>query len=231
MGLVPAEETDSATSSPTGPSDEESQLLLPRSRTFPTKFTQSDTMIPNYGAVKGKRNVRYVSSPLATPPANRSSASPSPRVRPFRRRQTIAEADEIWNELEEDNPSTPNLSPYARRRSLGTPSRLYRPSSSSTVPNALESSGELPPLDVMNASTPSLGRSTTGRLYRDRRKRRSTLARAGDGAGGRSSGRSKLQQGPTGGWWKMKKWLGSMRKGKEPDDGADNNGDEGSSAV
>ena len=77
-----------------------------------------------------------------------------------------------------------------------------------------------------NERTGLLARSPAGRTYRDRRRRRASVA---GGEGSRGEGRS---QDAVGGWWKMKRWwkIGRDRdkRGKEREDGeGGDRGDEG----
>ena len=110
-------------------------------------------------------------------------------------RTALTEADEILGELEENESSTP-LSPFSCRRSSArsTPSRL-RPY------GAIENDNPDP---VVNETTALLARSSTGRSYRERRRRRSMPM----GEVGGSERREREAQNALGGWWKMRWWRG-----------------------
>ena len=120
-------------------------------------------------------------------------------------RKALAEADEILGELEENDSSTP-LSPFSYRRSSArsTPSGLRpRSSTENETPN--------PPPDE---TTGLLARSSTGRSYRERRRRRSMPLEEGGGSEGRGEG----AQDALGGWWKMRWWRGEGKgNGKDND--------------
>ena len=189
-------DTDSADAStpPSSAEDEESQLLPKRSQTLSVVPTTKGQDNLSYGTTDSpsstplKRSVHYAPEPTTASVPH----TPSPRLSRHRARHA---ADEIWDELEEDSPPIP----YMRRHSTGlqtraglAPSKLRSGSSGShgLSGSALDSSGELPPLDE------GLVRSGTGRTYRDRRKKKSF--------GGESKDRSR--QGALGGWWRMRRW-------------------------
>lgn len=121
-------------------------------------------------------------------------------------RKALAEADEILGELEENGSPTP-LSPFSYRRSSArsTPSRL-RPHS------AIENVSFNPTPDE---STALLARSSTGRSYRERRRRRSMPL----GEGGDSDGQGDGAQDALGGWWKMRWWRGEGKGIGKDDNG------------
>lgn len=100
----------------------------------------------------------------------------------------MAEVDEIWGELSEDAPTPLAFGP--RRSSARSTPVGDRPSS------ALARSVELPPPDE---TTHLLARASTGRSYRDRRRRRSV-------PGGDEGRRDSAPQEALGGWWKMRWW-------------------------
>lgn len=125
------------------------------------------------------------------------------------RRKGITESEEIWEELEDD--ALADLSPSSRRRSSAwsNTSRLYF-------------QGD--PMDEnINESTALLARSTTGRSYRDRRRRRSMpVSEIQERERGR---RSTLSQEPLGSWWKMGNWWRARErrdKGKDLGNGIGN---------
>ena len=126
-------------------------------------------------------------------------------------RSSVTESEEIWEELEDDTLS-PLLSPFHQRRASArsTPSReLQRPRSGAGAPAS------------PSESTALLGRTDTGRSYRDRRRRQSAphleSLRRPQAQGRR---RASVQQDALGGWWNMRWWR------KESDDG-DRLGEEG----
>jgi hypothetical protein len=194
--------------------DEESVIpgVIQRSVTAPLNpSVPLEQASSSYGTLRTKKSPQL--------PSTQSSSRKSPgalRVSRLRRAKTavIPEAEEIWGELEEDSPSSV-VSPFsARRRSLHvrtpTPSKL-RPQSGDS---GLESSQELPPL-TPNEQTGLLARSSTGRNYRDRRRRQPS--------GNRDS--EARSQDAIGGWWKMKRWWKRDKnsKGKSTtNNGADN---------
>ena len=119
----------------------------------------------------------------------------------------MTESDEIWEDLEDDAVSP--LPPFHQRRSStrSTPSRDTK----QRTPSAGASEGP-------NESTMLLGRTGTGRSYRDKRRRRSAPGLDNRGVNNtQRRRRSPVQQEATGGWWKMKWWKGKRRK--RDDDG------------
>ena len=125
-------------------------------------------------------------------------------------RRALAEADEIFRELE-DNESLAPLSPFSNRRSSArsTPSRL-RPHSATEDEN---------PIAPPDETTDLLARSSTGRSYREKRRRRSMPIGEGEG----SKRRGDIAQDALGGWWKMR-WWGGRGKGNGKDDDGRNAG-------
>lgn len=112
------------------------------------------------------------------------------------RRKGITESEEIWEELEDD--ALADLSPSSRRRSSAwsNPSRLY-------------SQGD-PTGENINESTALLARSTTGRSYRDRRRRRSMpVSEIQERERGRTS---TLSSEALGNWWTLGSWWRGREK-------------------
>lgn len=106
------------------------------------------------------------------------------------RRKGITESDEIWEELEDD--TVAEYPPFSRRSTARFP-----PSSKSL------SKGN-PINDPPDESTALLARSSTGRSYRDKRRRQSVpLDEPQDRERRRKSASS---QEALGGWWRMKWW-------------------------
>ena len=101
-------------------------------------------------------------------------------------RKGITESEEIREELEDDTYS--DFSPFHNRRhsTMSTPAK-------NTYHARID--------DALSEGSPLLGRSSTGRSYRDKRRRRS--APAGEGRS-----RSKGSQSAVGGWWKLEWWKG-----------------------
>ena len=120
------------------------------------------------------------------------------------RRRGITESEEIWEELEDD--TVDELSPFGHRRhsAMSTPAK---------------NTPRIGTDDNPSEASPLLERSSTGRSYRDKRRRRSAPA-----VEGRKKG-AECQE-ATGGWWKLSWWRGRKTKGKDAGDGrVDENGD------
>lgn len=115
------------------------------------------------------------------------------------RRPGITESEEIWDELEDD--SLADLSPHSLRWDSSRSTPLLRPKSAADARD-----------DGPTESTALLARSSTGRSYRDHRRRRS--APALDLGERERRRRSASSQEALGGWWKMKWWKGKEDKGK-----------------
>lgn len=134
------------------------------------------------------------------------------------RKPAITESDEIWEDLEDDAVSP--LPPFQPRRSSARSTPSSRDTNNPRTPSAGTIS-EGPP----NESTSLLGRTGTGRSYRDKRRRRSSAPRLDLGGGGsnmqarRRMSPQRVQQEATGGWWKMKWWKGKRRKRDDYDGG------------
>lgn len=121
------------------------------------------------------------------------------------RRKGITESEEIWEELEDD--AVDELSPFGSRRhnTMSTPAKNTPQPRTDSTPNE---------------SSPLLGRSNTGRSYKDKKRRRSAPA---------LEGRKKAveSQDAVGGWWKFRWWRG-RKNGKDAGNGRMNeNGDVG----
>lgn len=122
------------------------------------------------------------------------------------RRKGMTETDEILEELEDDTLTelfSPAISHHRRASARNTPSK------------GIMDDGQQP-----DESTALLGRTGTGRSYKDRRRRR----RSEPGAGG--SRRRHGSEDSTQEWWKLRWWRSREGKGKEDhDDGGDEAGD------
>lgn len=125
------------------------------------------------------------------------------------RRKGITETEEIWEELEDD--TIGELSPFSMRRGSVW--------SASSRPTSKDQQNDPPP----DESTALLARSSTGRSYRDKRRRHSTQT---VGTQERDSRRKSVSsQEALGGWWKMKRWWsGNDGKGKDREDNGHGNG-------
>ncbi|MCJ1343183.1 hypothetical protein MMC31_001375 [Peltigera leucophlebia] len=148
-------------------------------------------------------------------PINRNNNSPNPRPR----RKTVTESQEIWEELEDASPLILPQSPWSppQTRSASLQTTPSKPPARRNVSNVDTRGGGLALDDeIPEEDTPLLGRSGTGRTYRDRRRRRSAPQ-----MGRRDRDESQEAQAATGGWWKMAWWNDSMKgKGRDRDDGA-----------
>lgn len=127
------------------------------------------------------------------------------------RRQGITESEEIWEELEEEGgDNLGSFSPVSFHHDR-------RISSVRTTPLASNRNSKVLFDDNADAGSPTettglLARSSTGRSYRDRRRRRSApLTEDGPLQIRR---RSEGNQEALGGWWKMNWWQGGDSKGK-----------------
>ena len=120
----------------------------------------------------------------------------------LRRKTMTEEADEIWDELEDEDPSSVFPSSQRRSSARSFPTRM-RPHSATATEN---SDDGLPP----DENTALLGRSNTGRSYRDHRRRRSMPL----GETLRSDRRMLESQDAVGGWWKMR-WWGRQQDGED----------------
>ena len=107
------------------------------------------------------------------------------------RKKGITESEEIWEELEDD--TLAELPSFLRRRSSAQQSPVARPIAQ-----------ENPPSEAPTEST-SLLRSTTGRSYRDTKRRHSGTTHEAEER--ERERRSVSSQEALGGWWKMKKWF------------------------
>ena len=116
------------------------------------------------------------------------------------RRNSITESEEIWEDLEDD--TVAELSSFSRRRSSG------RSNPSLNLHARGVSSDE-----STNAETDLRIKSSTGRSYRDRRKRRSTPLLNIQEMERRGTFASSEELSST--WWKIKNWWrGSESKDK-----------------
>jgi len=122
------------------------------------------------------------------------------------RRKGITESEEIWEELEDDTVS--ELAPFSHRKS-----------SAQSTPSPKPTSRGLGADQAPNEATSLLGRSGTGRSYRDKGRRRSShLIESQERDRRRKSASSQEAQG---GWWRMKRWFKGRDwedKGKGRDD-------------
>lgn len=193
MGFI----DDSPTTTPTSTTPSSSALS-----TIPDEESATSANGKSVSYHHPRKHRRHVSlSKPRTPTTQDNGLYPS---------RTVTESEEIWEELE-DETLTP-LSPFHNRRSSArsTPSRdRHRPPS-----------GDGPEEDPTE-STALLARSSTGRSYRDRRRRKSAPQLEGPGRSqGRDRRRSSVQQDALGGWWKMKWW----KKDKEDREGGRDEG-------
>ena len=127
------------------------------------------------------------------------------------RRQGITESEEIWEELEDEGGD--KLGDF----SSFSPHHSRRATSARTTPAASNRNSKVIFDDNEDDSIPTettglLAHSTTGRSYRDKRRRRSAPMLEIDQP--QSRRRSEGSQEALGGWWKMKWWRGSDSKGK-----------------
>ena len=196
LGLAPSD-TDSETTSLLSPTYEDEEAAAPHLKhaaTLPIRPSSPMTQ-SIYGTMKAKGRIR-----LASP----SSLGIS-KIR--RARTAIHEADEIWDELEEGRHSNSG-SPLSTRR-VSFPARLTTSSKispgSDTSPTMVSNTG-LPPDEQT-----TLLRSSTGRSYRDRKPRQTSVS-------GTGHARRKSQE-AVGGWWKMQRWWnGGTQRNKDQDD-------------
>ncbi|CAO1598869.1 hypothetical protein XANCAGTX0491_002623 [Xanthoria calcicola] len=175
----------------------------------------SSPLLPSHDdeeALNAKRN-GSLSSPLLadvktpTTKTDNEFLSPHPRSR----KRAMTETEEILEELEDDTLTELfSPSPFSHRRrssARSTPSKARR-----------QSTDDRQPAD--DEATALLGRTGTGRSYRDRRRRRrSEPSVMGSGRRRRSGDGS---QDALGGWWKMGWWRSRDGKGKDADDGGGN---------
>ncbi|KAL8701926.1 MAG: hypothetical protein Q9201_004656 [Fulgogasparrea decipioides] len=144
-----------------------------------------------------------VPSPLVKTPTTRNNELLNATKR---RRKSMTETQELLEELEDDTLAelySPALSHHRRSSARSTPSKTV---------GFRADDAEQP-----DESTALLGRTRTGRSYRDRRTRRRSEPSRG-GSQRRRGSRTGSQE-ALGGWWKMRWWRGSGGKRKERDDG------------
>ncbi|KAL8735456.1 MAG: hypothetical protein Q9181_002820 [Wetmoreana brouardii] len=144
-----------------------------------------------------------VPSPLLKTPTTRNNELLDATKR---RRKSMTETEELLEELEDDTLTelySPALSHHRRSSARSTPTKSvgFRPDDA----------------EQPDESTALLGRTRTGRSYRDRRTRRRSEPSIG-GSQRRRGSRNSSQE-ALGGWWKMTWWKGSGGKRKERDDG------------
>lgn len=146
------------------------------------------------------------------------------------RRPGITENEEIWEELEEEGGDQMGkflpVSPHHRRR---ISSARTTPAASNRNSKILFDDNE--DYGLPTETTGLLARSSTGRSYRDKRRRRSAPMLENQL---QSRRRSEGGQEALGGWWKMKWWNGGDFKGKGRKDhdkngSGDGNGNENGS--
>lgn len=143
-----------------------------------------------------------------TPSPNnpRAPTTKSNDITPLRRKG-ITESEEIWEELEDDIVS--EYTPFAPQKS-----------NAQSPPSPRATSQGLAAEEAPNESTALLGRSGTGRSYRDKGTRRSShLIESQERDRRRKSASSQEAQG---GWWKMKRWF----KGRDWKDKGKGRGDD-----
>ena len=128
------------------------------------------------------------------------------------RRQGITESEEIWEELQEEEggDKMSSFAPFS-------PHNSRRISSAHTTPLASKRNSRVLFDDNKGAESPTettglLARSSTGRSYRDKRRRRSAPMLENNLLQSRRP--SEGSQEALGGWWKMKWWPRGDPKGK-----------------
>ncbi|KAI4091510.1 MAG: hypothetical protein LQ344_004066 [Seirophora lacunosa] len=119
-------------------------------------------------------------------------------------RKGMTETEEILEELDDDTLTellSPAFSHHRRSSARSTPSKGM--------------AGVANDGNKVDESTALLGRTGTGRSYRDRRRRRRSEPIVGDGRRRHSSGNSSQE------WWKMRWWRSRDAKRREGDDSGD----------
>lgn len=168
---------------------------------------------------KNRNRNRSQSNDPRTPTTRNNDLLSATRLR----RKTITESQEIWEELEDASPLSLPVSPWSlpQRRSISVRSTPSRPPFSRHALSADPDEGNADTGDaddeIPDEETALLGRSGTGRTYRDRRRRKSAPM-----IGREEGAREGEAQAATGGWWRMGWWVGEDGKGKTQDvsDGA-----------
>ena len=122
------------------------------------------------------------------------------------RRKGITESEEIWEELEDDTVDELSTSFKSRRHSTMSTSAKHTPQATTD--------------SIPDESSLLLGRSNTGRSYRDKKERRSAPALEG--------GKKAVEsQEAIEGWWKLWWWRGRKNRKHAGDDRINENGDRG----
>jgi magnesium transporter len=131
------------------------------------------------------------------------------------RRRGLAEQEEIWGELDdEDHPfPSPSLRPRTRSGTIRSMSGRFNQDLSSGARLSSELAGD------PNERTGLLRRADTVHSYRSSRSERRKSSAL------RRRATSPLSQAALGGWWKMKWWGSKKRKSKRKSIGADAAGD------
>ncbi|KAL8837979.1 MAG: hypothetical protein Q9176_005327 [Flavoplaca citrina] len=136
------------------------------------------------------------------------------------RKRGMTETEEILEELEDDtltelfSPSPFSHHHHRRSSAKSTPSKARRA-------NMDDDEGQ--PGD--DETTALLGRTGTGRSYKDKRRRRRSEPSVVGSAGRRRGSRDGSQE-ALGGWWKMRWWRSRDGKGKDADDDDDGRGND-----
>ncbi|MCJ1408289.1 hypothetical protein MMC19_002363 [Ptychographa xylographoides] len=193
MGFIPSDSESDSEEAPNP--DEESQLITKRSPSLPTKFGNGYRNGKRISFSNSMKRPHRISSTPITP-SNAANDDLFISTRARRSTMAVAEADEIWEELEEERP-TPVSSPFRQRVSSARSTPMLgiggRPSS------ARSHQGEMAAADE---TTGLLARAATGRSYRDRRRPRSAPLTVPPV----ERRRTEDAQEALGGWWKMRWW-------------------------
>ncbi|TAQ88934.1 hypothetical protein B7494_g2731 [Chlorociboria aeruginascens] len=201
-------------------SDEQTQPAVTQSALAPglgfVEDTDNEESSDSYNADEeaaiGQENQALLNGEPMTPTTKLDTVLGA--TRHVRKSVRLAEADEIWGELEDDSADKKSTPPRPRRLSS-------TPKASSTSPNPNRLSSNSLPLGTQteepNENT-ALLRSSTGR----RRRRRSTgfpgfIARPESKRKRRNTPSQSHSQGTTGEFWKMRWWRRGAR-GKDPPD-------------
>ena len=156
----------------------------------------------------------HLSSPLLThvkTPTNKSKDDLLSPLHSRSRKRGMTETEEILEELEDDTLSELfSPSPFSHRHSR-------RSSAKSTPSKARRADTDDERQLEDDETTALLGRTGTGRSYKDKRRRRRSEPSVMGSAGRRRGSRDGSQE-ALGGWWKMRWWRSRDGKGKDADD-------------
>lgn len=160
----------------------------------------------------------HLSSPLLTDAKSPTNPTKDGLLSPLHsrsRKRGMTETEEILEELEDDTLTELfSPSPFSHHH--------HRRSSAKSTPSKARGANtydEGQPAD--DETTALLGRTETGRSYKDKRRRRRSEPSVMGSAGRRRSSRDGSQE-ALGGWWKMGWWRSRDGKGKDADDGRGN---------